>query len=102
MRDDWEDVKDEVMYNVVYAKFTQHPILTTLLLSTEDVSLQENSPHDSYWGIGKDGTGRNQLGKTLMRIRDEIRDGTAPPVRPPVETHDYARDSNGNVIIEFV
>jgi hypothetical protein len=32
--------------------------------------LDENAPGDYYWGCGKDGTGRNQLGLTLMQVRD--------------------------------
>lgn len=32
---------------------------------------------DSFWGIGKDGTGKNELGKALMRLRDRVRDDGA-------------------------
>ena len=35
------------------------------------VILVENSKIDSYWGIGKKGTGKNKLGKLLMKIRKE-------------------------------
>jgi len=35
----------------------------------------ENSPTDYYWGCGKDGTGRNELGKILMKIRSKLRQG---------------------------
>jgi predicted NAD-dependent protein-ADP-ribosyltransferase YbiA (DUF1768 family) len=27
----------------------------------------------SYWGDGGDGSGQNELGKTLMRVRDQLK-----------------------------
>lgn len=74
MRKDWEEIKDEVMYEIVYAKFSQNPSLAEKLLDTEDVLLVEgNTWGDTYWGQ-VDGVGRNQLGKTLMRVREELRE----------------------------
>jgi predicted NAD-dependent protein-ADP-ribosyltransferase YbiA (DUF1768 family) len=35
--------------------------------------LIENSPKDSYWGIGKNKDGQNWLGKFLMKLREELR-----------------------------
>jgi len=72
-RSGWHtQIKDEVMLEVVRAKFTQHPDLQEVLLATGDAVLAENSKKDYYWGIGEDGSGRNQLGKTLMRVRSEL------------------------------
>lgn len=68
-RADWVDVKDEAMYEAVYAKFTQHEDLRRKLLESGDAILIEDSPVDYYWGCGSDGTGKNMLGKTLMAIR---------------------------------
>ena len=31
------------------------------------------SRNDSYWADGGDGKGRNQLGKILMQVREELR-----------------------------
>lgn len=77
MRDDWEDVKDDVMYEVVLAKFTQNEELKDKLLATGDEELVEgNTWGDRYWGQ-VNGVGKNMLGKTLMRVRDELRDGSA-------------------------
>lgn len=73
LRRDWESVKDQVMYEVVKAKFEQHDDLRALLLSTGDEVLVEHTANDSYWGDGGDGSGRNQLGQTLMRVRAELR-----------------------------
>jgi N-glycosidase YbiA len=49
LRKDWEKVKDEVMYTVCLAKFTQHEDLKKILLSTKDAKLVEHTKNDSYW-----------------------------------------------------
>lgn len=72
LRNDWQKIKDGVMYTCVYAKFTQHKDLMKNLLNTGDAILIEHTKNDSYWGDGGDGTGRNQLGITLMKVRDDI------------------------------
>ncbi|CAF1422846.1 unnamed protein product [Adineta ricciae] len=69
-RTDWEQVKDEVMFKACLAKFEQHSKLKEFLLSTGDRILIEHTGKDSYWGDGPDGKGRNQLGVTLMKIRE--------------------------------
>ncbi len=72
LRLDWEQVKDDVMHSVLLAKFAV-PGLRDALLATGDAELVEgNTWGDTYWGVCG-GRGRNQLGRTLMRIRDDIR-----------------------------
>ena len=73
LRPDWEEVKYDVMYQVCKAKFLQNPDLLKQLLNTGDAELVEgNTWKDTVWGVC-DGVGENNLGKTLMRIRDELR-----------------------------
>ncbi len=72
LRDDWEDVKEDVMFRACMAKFSQHDELRDLLVGTDDAMLIENAPGDYYWGIGKDGSGKNRLGHILMLVRDEL------------------------------
>jgi hypothetical protein len=72
LRSDWEVVKEDVMREALYAKFTQHSDLTTQLLETGDVVLIEHTQNDCYWGDGGDGTGLNRLGFLLMELRDRI------------------------------
>lgn len=79
LRKDWEEVKDEVMYFIIHIKATQHPEVLDELLATDDQEIVENAPNDLYWGCGKNGKGRNQLGKTLMKVRDDIRSGRNSP-----------------------
>jgi N-glycosidase YbiA len=75
MRKDWESIKDDVMRRAVLTKFQTHAELKELLLSTGDEEIIENAPSDYYWGCGKDGTGKNKLGKILMEVRNHLRAG---------------------------
>lgn len=74
LRPDWEKVKDAVMLKAVQRKFELHAEIRAILLSTGEEELIENAPGDYYWGCGADGTGRNQLGKTLMVVRATLRE----------------------------
>jgi|GEM_PF-86358 len=78
LRSDWEQVKDQVMLTALRAKFSQHDYLSDLLLSTSEASLVEHTSHDSYWGDGGDGSGRNMLGKLLVQVRKELRENKFP------------------------
>ena len=71
-RSDWEEVKREVMYVALYAKFTQHSDLKKSLLGTGDRLLVKHTERDRYWGDGGDGRGENHLGKLLMKLRQEL------------------------------
>jgi ribA/ribD-fused uncharacterized protein len=73
LRADWEDAKVPVMMQCVRAKFGQNADCAELLLSTGEKELQEASPFDYCWGIGRSGTGKNHLGKILMAVRAELR-----------------------------
>jgi ribA/ribD-fused uncharacterized protein len=76
MRENWDMIKDIVMYECVLAKFVQnHDIRELLLASPDDQMLIEDtaSTNDCYWGCGADGTGRNELGKILVRVRKVLR-----------------------------
>jgi ribA/ribD-fused uncharacterized protein len=70
---DWENIKEEVMYKVVMAKFTQNIDLRNRLLLTGEMELiEENDWGDKTWGT-VNGNGKNLLGKILMKVREEIR-----------------------------
>ncbi|KAN0131982.1 hypothetical protein V8E53_010262 [Lactarius tabidus] len=71
-RADWLQVNVVMMEKVLAAKFKQHRQLRHLLRSTGSRELIEDSPIDSFWGIGSDGNGRNELGKALMRLRERL------------------------------
>lgn len=69
----WDHKKDNIMLEAVSAKFNQHADLTALLLSTGDAKIIEHTENDSYWGDGGDGSGKNRLGKILMKVRAGLR-----------------------------
>ena len=71
-RRDWERIKESVMYDVVLAKFEQHEAIRDILLATGDAEIIEHTANDDYWGDGGDGSGRNALGRILMRVRAEL------------------------------
>ena len=73
LRIDWEEVKDDIMYDAIYAKFTQNSTLKDVLLSTGDKLLVEHTKNDFYWGDGGDGSGKNMLGTLLMKLRNELK-----------------------------
>ena len=61
------------MTEIVRAKVQRNEDVKEMLLGTGNKSIIENSPADDFWGVGKDGTGQNQMGKILMKVREEIR-----------------------------
>jgi len=71
-RPDWTEVKLNEMEFVLQQKFS-HPELLAMLLATGDMELIEyNDWDDTYWGVCN-GVGENNLGKLLMRIREEAK-----------------------------
>jgi len=79
----WNSVKEDVVFEGNFHRFSQNPRDLKWLLDTGDRMLVEASPNDRIWGIGmshKDPRitdescwrGLNLLGKALMRVRDEL------------------------------
>jgi ribA/ribD-fused uncharacterized protein len=68
----WHREKMSVMEEILRAKITQHENVRNKLTETGQKDILENSPVDSYWGIGKDGKGENVLGKLWMQLREEL------------------------------
>ncbi|GAV63713.1 dCMP_cyt_deam_1 domain-containing protein/RibD_C domain-containing protein/DUF1768 domain-containing protein [Cephalotus follicularis] len=72
VKSDWEHVKIDVMYRALKSKFSIYPHLNSMLLSTAGSVLVEASPHDHFWGGGREGEGLNYLGRLLMQLRSEF------------------------------
>lgn len=79
----WTPVRDDIMYDVEFSKFTDAVEMGDALLNTGDKILVEASPWDRYWGIGYSEhephaheptkwTGLNKLGRVLMQVREDI------------------------------
>jgi ribA/ribD-fused uncharacterized protein len=69
VRSDWNQIRDRVMFEAVYAKFHQHPNLRSILCGTRGQRLVEHTNNDNYWADGGDGTGQNRLGAILENVR---------------------------------
>lgn len=69
---DWEENKVKIMTQIYQAKADQHEDVRDALKRTGQRTIIENSPVDSFWGSGPDGTGENMLGKIWMKIRDSF------------------------------
>lgn len=68
----WDLIKEDVMYKTVYEKFTQNEDLKLLLLNTGTRELIEDSPDDDYWGKTPSG-GKNRMGVILMQLRENLK-----------------------------
>ena len=78
LRPDWEEVKADIMYELVFTKFNSNPDLKKQLLETGTEELIEgNYWHDNIWGHCtcekcKNKEHQNRLGKILMKVRSEL------------------------------
>lgn len=78
-REDWDDVKLDIMRRIIRAKAEQHEYVRRKLLATGDRILVEDSWRDDFWGWGENKRGLNWLGRLWMELRAELRGVT--PVR---------------------
>ena len=73
----WDNMKDDIMFEIVKTKFEQNKDLMEKLLSIPDDELIEyNTWHDNYWGYCtcskcKNKKKYNKLGKILSMIKEE-------------------------------
>lgn len=83
-QEQWDAVKENIVYQGLHEKFTQDSDLADYLLGTGDKLLVEANPEDKIWGIGIDEEtarktpeaewpGQNLLGKQLTKLRDELK-----------------------------
>lgn len=94
LRQDWEEIKVQVMYEVVEAKFTQNRNLMQKLIQTGNAELVHGNIHrDTFWGI-YGGKGENMLGKILMEIRDEQLAARKRKINQAVDYIDTATDGS--------
>lgn len=71
-RPDWEEVKVEIMYNLLLDKFQRNQDLQQKLVATGSAYLEEtNEWNDTFWGVCR-GKGQNVLGRLLMKVRSEL------------------------------
>jgi ribA/ribD-fused uncharacterized protein len=79
LRPDWESVKDDVMLEILRAKF-RDPRLAEMLKAHEGPLVEWTEWHDNWWGVCLCGRaachgGRNRLGTLLLALRFELLSG---------------------------
>ena len=71
-RKNWDNIKIGIMRTLLLEKFIGNDSLRKKLISTKFHTLVEgNTWKDAFWGVTKNG-GRNELGKSLMWVRDKL------------------------------
>ena len=71
IRPDWEQVKDNIMKDLLRQKFSHEPFKSQLLATGNTKLVEGNTWNDTYWGICN-GKGLNMLGTLLMEVRSEL------------------------------
>jgi ribA/ribD-fused uncharacterized protein len=69
---EWANKKVSVMEEIVKCKLEQHDYIREVLILSGSLDIVEMNDSDEFWGWGKNQTGRNELGKIWMRLRDEL------------------------------
>ena len=73
LREGWDDMRDEIMLNVIRAKFKNNRLRERLLMTRTEHLEEANDFGDTYWGT-VDGKGLNKLGEILIMQGDVIKD----------------------------
>lgn len=77
---EFESRKLDLMYSLVRSKFVNEELAQMLLDTGEEILVEGNTWHDNFWGdcscmLCKNYEKHNHLGKILMRVREELRNG---------------------------
>lgn len=73
LREDWELIKQQVMFEAVYFKFKQNRQILKKLLATGDAYIVEATVKENYWGCGPNNDGQNNYGKIVMVVRLKLK-----------------------------
>ena len=77
LRTDWEDVKIDVMRNILQSKFSNIELRSKLIKTYPCVLIEGNTWGDTFWGVDmKTNIGKNTLGILLAEIRNEFMKGS--------------------------
>jgi len=75
LRDDWEDVKLNIMEEILNLKFNILELKEKLISTDNSILIEGNNWGDKFWGV-YNGDGENNLGKILMKIRSDFSNNT--------------------------
>lgn len=68
LRSDWEEVKQDVMFDAVYYKFKQNKDILQKLLDTGNARIVEATVKENYWGCGPNNDGKIIMEKFLLKL----------------------------------
>ena len=71
--DNFKDIKNDIMFNGILEKFRQNRDIAYKLIETRNNDIAEATVDEYYWGIGKDRSGQNNIGKILVQVRERIK-----------------------------
>lgn len=72
LRKGWDDIRINEMRKILENKFGDQELWEKLQATKPHELIEGNTWGDTYWGQSPLGTGKNELGKLLMAIRDDI------------------------------
>lgn len=109
VREDWESIKLKVMRYALEKKFAAGTELAAKLVATgHTVLVESNWWHDNFWGDCycqkcESIKGENHLGKMLMEIRDNLRNGGGgTPTNEPIEPTNNQKEQEKEVTPEII
>ena len=71
LRPNWDDIRVDIMYEIVKEKVLQSEFCWNELKSTGSTYIFQNSP-GHFWSCGLNHSGTNHLGRILMHLRNEL------------------------------
>lgn len=75
LRKDWENIKLNIMREILESKFSDKKLKIKLLNTYPNTLVEANTWNDRFWGVDAEtGDGLNNLGFLLTEIRDKMLD----------------------------
>lgn len=71
LRSDWDEVKVDIMRDLLQQKFSLSPFKEQLKSLSDTYIIEGNTWNDTFWGVCR-GRGKNILGNLIMEIRDTL------------------------------
>ena len=102
LRKNWRLIKNDVMYNAVFYKFFPDEDLRKKLLATGDEEIIEETVKENYWGCGPNKDGKNNYGKILELVRENIRRIIMKEYRVTREGYNKLMEEYQNIDVEYV
>lgn len=75
--DNWDDIKVEIMYDILRSKFSEIDLANSLIATGNKYLIEGNTWNDTFWGcepVENQWIGKNMLGILLMDLRDELQE----------------------------